>query len=166
MEPLISIQLFGHTPAYQPGALLRCDYQIDAVDQHSLNAVEASVVWYTDGKGDEDMGVHYFERRVPSDVADRDLRPLRSFAVQMPNSPLSYEGEIVQIRWCVRIRLFMAGGTELREDHGFRLAVLDAEPVIDTGRRAPGVVFDEPIDLEPALVDPLPSARPAMHPKS
>ena len=67
MEPLLSIQLFDHLPAYQPGDWLKCDYQIDAVDRGEVQAVEASVLWYTEGKGDEDMGVHFFERRLATE---------------------------------------------------------------------------------------------------
>lgn len=128
IEPLISIQLFGHKPAYLPCDTLRCDYQIDAVDKGDLQAVEASVLWFTEGKGDEDMGVHYFERRVPVDAEGRDLRQLRSFAVELPNSPLSYDGEILQINWCVRVRVFLQGGNEASSDHGFRLGSLTVSP--------------------------------------
>ena len=121
IEPLISIQLFGHTPAYEPGGTLRCDYQIDAVDGDDLDAIEASVLWYTEGKGDEDMGVHYFERRLPADVEEGDLRQLRSFQSILPNSPLSYEGELLNIQWCVRVRIYLTGGKQAHADHLFRL---------------------------------------------
>ncbi len=124
IEPLISIQLFGHKPAYEPGGTLRCDYQIDAVDPEDLQAVEASVLWFTEGKGDEDMGVHFFERRVPADAEEQDLRQLRSFAVELPQSPLSYDGEILQIQWCVRVRVFLKGGKRASANHGFRLGML------------------------------------------
>lgn len=94
------------------------------MDREDLQAVEASVLWFTEGKGDEDMGVHFFERRVPADAEDRDLRQLRSFAIELPNSPLSYDGEILQIHWCVRVRVFLKGGKEASSDHGFRLGML------------------------------------------
>lgn len=124
MEPLLSIQLFDHLPAYQPGARLRCDYQIDAVDAEEVQAVEASVLWHTDGKGDEDMGVHYFERRQASDDGVEDLRQLRRFETTLPNSPLSYDGSIVKIQWCVRLRAFLKKGKEVMLDHPFLLGQL------------------------------------------
>ena len=127
MEPLISIQLYGHLPAYQPGDILKCDYQIDAIQRGDLQAIEASVLWYTEGKGDEDMGVHFFERRVAADVEDGDLRRLRSFRTPLPNSPLSYNGHILQIHWCVRIRAFMRQGKETSLDHPFRLGDIGAQ---------------------------------------
>ena len=74
MEPLISIQLFDHQPAYQPGDTLVCDYQIDAVRPDEMQSVEASVLWYTEGKGEEDMAVHYFERGFPRLALCSNLR--------------------------------------------------------------------------------------------
>lgn len=123
MEPLLSIQLFDYLPAYHPGEFLKCDYQIDAVGDGEILAVEASVLWYTEGKGDEDMGVHFFERRQAVDN-EGDLRELRSFRCQLPNSPLSYHGSILQIHWCVRLRAFLVSGKETSLDHPFNLGTL------------------------------------------
>ena len=122
MEPLISIQLFDHQPSYAPGAMLKCDFQVDAVAEREIQAIEASVVWYTEGKGDEDMGVHYFERHVATEDMEGDLRELRSFAAELPHSPLSYQGQIVEVRWCVRVRIFLQQGTTATLDHPFVLA--------------------------------------------
>jgi len=128
MEPLLSIQLFDHLPCYLPGEFLKCDYQIDAVDRDEIQAVEASVLWFTEGKGDEDMGVHFFERRLASDEGEGegegDLRQLRGFKVELPNSPLSYQGGIVQLHWCVRLRAFLPKGKETSLDHAFKLGTL------------------------------------------
>ncbi len=78
MEPLISIQIQRDRPCFGPGEVMECDYQIDAVPVEDLAAVEASVLWYTEGKGGEDLGVHYFERRLPHD-AEGDLRDGAAF---------------------------------------------------------------------------------------
>ena len=121
MEPLISLMFQSDRTVYQPGEELACEYQIDAVDVADLQAVEASVLWHTDGKGDVDMAVHYFERRTPADVTDGDLRELRRFSTRLPNSPLSYSGEIVKIRWCVRVRVFLRGGKECFFERPFQL---------------------------------------------
>lgn len=125
MEPLLSIQLFDYLPFYRPGDILKCDYQIDAVPREDVHAVEASVLWFTDGKGDEDLGVHFFERRVShNEDATGDLRTLRSFSTPLPESPLSYNGSIVQVQWCVRLRAFMPKGKEVTLDHAFQLGDL------------------------------------------
>jgi hypothetical protein len=60
MEPLISIRLDRPQRAYQSGEEIHCQYQVDRVEPSQLQAVEASLLWYTEGKGEEDLGVHYF----------------------------------------------------------------------------------------------------------
>jgi hypothetical protein len=124
MDPLISIQLVARREVYHPGDKLLFDVQIDAIDPEEIVAVESSVMWYTDGKGDEDIGVHFFERLTPLDVEKNDLRPWRQLATVLPNSPLSYAGEIIKIRWCVRVRLFVQKGKEFYEQALFRLAAV------------------------------------------
>jgi hypothetical protein len=133
-EPLLSICLGGGRKAYSAGDELLCEYQIDAIESSEIQAVEASVIWLTEGKGEEDLGVHFFERRLPGDADDGDLRPMRRFRVLLPNSPLSYDGAIVRIRWCVRVRLFARRGREFVLEHPFTLgsvppaAIPSAEP--------------------------------------
>jgi hypothetical protein len=127
MDALISIQLFGHEPSYLPGDILRCDYQLDAVEPADVLAVEASVMWYTDGKGDEDIGVFHFERRVADDEVDANLCRLRSFRCVLPKSPLSYQGQLLQICWCVRVRAFLNRGKEASLDHPFWLGQINSK---------------------------------------
>ena len=137
MEPLISIQLHGYDPVSRPGSVvcrpgsaIECDYQIDAVGPEEVQSVEASILWYTEGKGDEDMAVHFFERRLAADAVDFDLRPLRRFEVQLPNSPLSFEGQIIKIRWCVRVRAFLKRGKDVCFEHPFRLGEIPSAKVV------------------------------------
>ena len=53
-DPLISMNFLGGKRVFQPAEPLEFEYQIDAVQDEQLAAVEASLLWYTDGKGDED----------------------------------------------------------------------------------------------------------------
>jgi len=124
MEPLISLQILNAKPTYQPGDVLECEYQIDAVEAGQLQAIEASVLWYTEGKGDEDMGVHFFQRRVNGDANEGDLRQLHRFRTALPNSPLSYAGTIVKVRWCARIRVFLRRGREVFFEQAFTLGAI------------------------------------------
>jgi len=88
------------------------------------------VLWHSEGKGEEDIGVHFFERRLPSDAENGDLRPMRRLRTRLPNSPLSYAGAIVSVRWCVRLRLFLRRGRELVVEQPFLLgSVPPALPV-------------------------------------
>ena len=121
MEPLISLQIINPTRTLEPGDILHCETQLDAVEPGAVMAVESSVLWYTEGKGDEDLGVHFFERRVPADNSDGDLCRLHRFQTVLPNSPLTYGGEIVKIRWCARVRLFLGHGKDSFFEQPFTL---------------------------------------------
>lgn len=125
-QPLISIELDGPTSRsrdrrYAPGEVLAGAYQIDAVDAGDLKAVEISVLWFTEGKGDEDLAVHYFERLTADDLPDIDLTELRRFQTVLPKSPLSYEGVLVKICWCVRVRIFLKSGRDFVSEKSFQL---------------------------------------------
>src|SRR5260221_14523565 len=134
MEPLISLCLVGPRRSvvdsglrsYAAGDELVAEYQLDAVLADEVQAVEASVLWHTEGKGEEDMGVHFFERRLPGDAEDGDLRPLRRFRTTLPSSPLSYSGAIFTIRWSVRVRLFLRRGREYLQEQPFALGSVPA----------------------------------------
>lgn len=94
-------------------------------------AVEHSVLWYTEGKGEEDLGVHFFERVVDPERLPPAASGAR-FDVVLPASPLSYEGVIVKVRWCVRVRYFFAAGRDFVSEHEFSVGrVPPAMPVTD-----------------------------------
>jgi hypothetical protein len=94
---------------YQSGVILSGQYCLDPIKPERATAVELSVLWFTEGKGDEDLAVHFFERLEPKGGKFIDLRQPRRFSTRLPNSPLSYTGVILRIRWCVRMRVFFAG---------------------------------------------------------
>ncbi|MEX2026601.1 MAG: hypothetical protein WEH44_04860 [Pirellulaceae bacterium] len=127
MEPLISLCLVGPRRDYSAGEELIAEYQFDAVAADEIQAVESSVLWYTEGKGDEDLGVHFFERRVPSDADQGDLRTLRRFTSQLPSSPLTYAGQLFSVHWCVRVRLFLRRGRELVQEVPFVLGAVPGQ---------------------------------------
>jgi hypothetical protein len=128
-QPLISIQLDQRQRDFQPGEVLAGFYQVDAVDPKDLKAVEVSVLWFTEGKGDEDLAIHYFERLTADDVPALSLHEMRRFQTILPNSPLSYEGILVKICWCVRVRVFLRTGRDFIAERPFRLgAVPPAQP--------------------------------------
>jgi hypothetical protein len=141
-EPLLSLCIVGLRREFAAGEELVCEYQIDAVDPADIQAVEASVLWHTEGKGEEDLGVHFFERRLPTDADHGDLRPMRRLRTRLPNSPLTYCGAIVNIQWCVRLRLFARRGREYVVEQPFTLG--SVPPVL------PAVVAtaEEPAETE------------------
>ena len=118
--PRVTAQFDRAARVYEPQEQLSIRYQIDGIDVGLVRAVERSVLWYTEGKGEEDLGVHFFER---IDAPDRltAVLPDDAFAVRLPTSPLSYEGVIVKVRWCVRVRIFFVGGKDFVSEHVFDL---------------------------------------------
>lgn len=121
MKPLISLQLQQARRVFWPGEPLECRYQVDAIPPEEIQSIEASVLWYSEGKGEPDLAVHAFQRRTPADVVDRDLRRLASIETVLPNSPHSYSGVILKIRWCVRVRVFWGKGKEETAELPFQL---------------------------------------------
>jgi hypothetical protein len=110
--------------------MLETSYRVAAIDPATITTVERSVVWYTEGKGEEDFGVVFFDRLLagssdamsdePTASAAVDW-PSGSFSIRLPSSPLSYEGLIVKIRWCIRVRLFFSSGRDFVSEHVFFL---------------------------------------------
>ena len=95
-------------------------YRIDMEPDKSVKAVECSVIWLTEGKGDEDVGVHFFERRSKSTLAIDQLKRPHKISTVLPPSPLSYSGQLVKIRWSLRLRVFI-DDKEYLEDSPFQL---------------------------------------------
>jgi hypothetical protein len=52
------IRLLGLQPTYMPYDILEFEYRVSNIPQNAISAVEVSVVWLTEGKGTEDLGVH------------------------------------------------------------------------------------------------------------
>lgn len=108
---------------YAPGDSLTVRYRILAPGEEQIRALEHSIAWYTEGKGEEDLGVHFFERHADR----RSLAAARSglsFSTRLPPSPLSYEGLIVKIRWCARVRIFFPGGRDFVSEHVFDVGAI------------------------------------------
>lgn len=128
-EPSILIRLDGNGRTYRPGETLSGEYRFDAFPSDEIRAVEVSVLWYTDGKGDTDMAVHDFRRIASEEAGWIDPRRPGRFSTVLPNSPLSYDGEILKLRWCVRVRAFLARGKDVVGELPFRLGSVPAVKV-------------------------------------
>jgi hypothetical protein len=120
-EATIRVTLDSETAHYQPGERLSGRFTVEGLHAATARAAELSVLWYTSGKGEEDMAVHHFERLVEESPKPLDLQVPHRFTTVLPESPLSYDGHIVKICWCVRIRLFMPQGQEAVAEAAFRL---------------------------------------------
>jgi hypothetical protein len=100
-----------------------------------FEGLEASVMWYTEGKGDEDLNVHHFRRWSDSQLSELDLGQSHALVCALPLTPLSYEGTLVRIRWCVRLRLFCSVGRDSVAQVPFQLTS-DALPSLTVSRAA------------------------------
>lgn len=122
VPPFPRIELrFGHPGrGYQPGEWVTVEYGIEGLRGERPRALERSALWYTEGKGEEDLGVHFFERFSTPETIERVV-PEGTFAFQLPTSPLSYEGVIVKIRWCIRLRVFFESGRDHVSEHVFNV---------------------------------------------
>ena len=119
-EARIELALAGEQTRYQAGDTLSGHYQLLSVAARDVRAVELSVLWYTEGTGDEALSVHFFDRFEPATRAVEICQP-QYFGTQLPTSPLSYAGQIVKIFWCVRVRLFLTQGKDLSVERPFQL---------------------------------------------
>ena len=129
-SPRIVVQFSRVDRRYGPLDAVEVRYEADGLGEEPPRAVEHSVLWFTEGKGEEDMGVHFFER-----VVDRGrlppVAPSGQFSCRLPRSPLSYEGVIVKIRWCIRVRFFFTGGRDYVSEHEFSVGRIPPARVAD-----------------------------------
>ena len=124
--PALTVLLEDGRRSYEPNDELIVEYRLDSTAHIEAKAMEASVVWYTIGKGDEDFGVHHFVRHAADEGSLLDCRKPQRLRTILPRSPLSYDGAIVKIRWCVRVRLFPTRGREMIMEVPFRLGHIPA----------------------------------------
>lgn len=121
IAPVVAVQFDRADRRYEPGAECRVRYRIEGLGDDKIRAVEHSLLWYTEGKGEEDLGVHFFQR---IDEHDVPVTGAAEFTVRLPASPLSYEGVIVKVRWCARVRIFFRAGRDFVSEHVFEVGDL------------------------------------------
>jgi len=121
----ISVKLEGRgNRQYFPGEMLAGSYGLEDFSSDLIDAVEVSVLWHTEGKGNEDMGIHAFWRRSHQEGDWIDPLTPGHFNTTLPNSPLTYEGALIKLHWCIRVRVFFQNGRQVLEEVPFRLGNL------------------------------------------
>lgn len=143
---------------YAAGAALKLQWRISRIEMDELAGIEISVMWATDGKGDEDIGVHHFRRFDIAELKAEGLATVRTMQCQLPAAPLSYVGHLVQIHWCVRVRVFLADGREVVTEQPFHLIALPAgEP-----EAAIAEITEAPVVVAPKIRRSLRASLPPM----
>jgi hypothetical protein len=100
----IYLKLDKEQPYYQPRELLSGEFVIDLPESKVAKNVEFSILWHTEGKGNEDVGIH--DVRVWTTATGGPLGPQSRYRFEtvLPTDPLSYEGVLIKIRWLVRVK--------------------------------------------------------------
>ncbi len=130
-EPQIELVLAGNEQQrYQPGDALSGHYRLLGVAVRDVRAVELSVLWHTEGIGDDDLAVHFFDRFEPA-MRSGEISQPQFFGTQLPASPLSYAGQIVKIFWCVRVRMFLTQGKDVSVEQPFQLGDIAAAEEVE-----------------------------------
>jgi hypothetical protein len=104
---------------YEPGDFLICEFQIELAEDLEIKVLESSVLWSTEGKGEQDIGVHFFERKKSLPSAAYLQR--QKLSTVLPATPLSYWGRILKVDWFVRVKIFLANGKTITENRQFQL---------------------------------------------
>ncbi|MFH1922989.1 MAG: hypothetical protein ABIP48_24255 [Planctomycetota bacterium] len=125
-EPTVRIRFDGNGRAHRPGGTLSGEYRLESVRREEIKGVEVSVLWHSEGKGDEDLAVHDFRALSVEDGDWIDPRYPGRFSTKLPQSPLSYQGVIVKLRWCVRVRVFLTRDREVVGELPFQLGQVPA----------------------------------------
>ncbi|MEO1530073.1 MAG: hypothetical protein AAFX06_32105, partial [Planctomycetota bacterium] len=93
----MSISLCSEDGKYQGGTSLNAKWRVSRITLDSLTAIEISVIWYTEGKGDQDLHVHHFERLSESQIRRSGLADEQSLSCELPPTPLSYSGRLIRL---------------------------------------------------------------------
>ena len=115
----INVVLQLDQESYRPGetlsGLLRFDGKLPVEYR-----IELSVLWHTEGRGNEDLGVILFQEW-SSGKQQLDFQKPLPFTVRLPRTPLTYDGELIQIRWLARVRVRWSPHGEMLSETPFRL---------------------------------------------
>jgi hypothetical protein len=123
----LGLRLLTLQHALEPGETLDFEFCIQRVSAELIDRLEISVGWYTEGKGSEDRGVLFFKSMSRNELSQIPLTDPHRLETVLPSSPLSYEGRLFKLRWCIRLRLFLSDGRQISAEHPIYLGHLTVE---------------------------------------
>ena len=115
----LTIEWYGDEAS--PGGELAGRIIVNSPAAARARAINISVFWHTEGKGDEDKAIQHTENRTANDAVLFDSNGAAEFSISLPTAPLSYEGMIVKIVWNMQVRVFLNDGMKLEDVVTFRL---------------------------------------------
>ncbi len=87
--------------AFLPGEMVEgtASWQLDrAADSGKVDSAELRLFWYTEGKGDQDVGVVSV---IP--FANPGLQDQRAFRITLPDGPFSFSGKLISLSWALEL---------------------------------------------------------------
>ena len=126
-HPGIVIELDEHPDFFCPGQAISGRYRLNLSESMpEVLALEWSILWATEGPGDEDHGVHAMALVEPEGFEGVSKpNQWREFDAILPGSPLSYDGLLVKVIWRVRVRAVVGKDPEWLGEVPFRLGNVD-----------------------------------------
>lgn len=92
----MAIEIQNGANAFTPGETVEgtVSWRLDRPAQ----TAELRLFWYTQGKGDQDVGV---VSTVP--FGDPGLEDRRAFRVRLPDGPFSFSGKLISLLWALEL---------------------------------------------------------------
>jgi hypothetical protein len=119
----LTIDFADNRRTFEPGDRLRATCSIDPPPETSITSYKWSAFWRTEGKGDSDSDVITSTDNDSQEAAGSVASPRNSptFEIELPLSPLTYDGLILKIRWFVAVRVELDGADALEGEAEFQL---------------------------------------------
>lgn len=92
----LAVEIQNGANAFLPGEMVEgtVSWQLD----HPTQTVELRLFWYTQGKGDQDVGVVSTVTFASPELQDR-----RPFRVSLPDGPFSFSGKLISLAWALEL---------------------------------------------------------------
>lgn len=92
----IQIETEGGANAFLPGETITgtVSWQLDP----PLESMELRLIWYTQGKGDQDLQIVETAAFHSPGVVDR-----RAFTIRIPQGPYSFSGKLISLLWALEV---------------------------------------------------------------
>ena len=104
----LSIQLEQDKTVFRPGDVVAGTVRWQLEDQ--ARQVELRLLWYTQGKGDEDAGLVETMTFAQPGLSDQ-----RSFRFTLPSAPYSFSGSLISLTWALELSTRPGDNCERRE---------------------------------------------------
>ncbi len=92
----IQVETADGVTSFLPGATVegKTFWRLDPPPE----SVELRLFWYTEGKGDQDVGI---VEAIP--FADPAREDRRSFQLRLPEGPFSFSGKLISLTWAIEV---------------------------------------------------------------